>query len=342
MIDSAPTSGLTHTDIAIIGAGPVGLFTVFQAGMLNMRAHVFDCLDQIGGQCSTLYPQKPIYDIPAYPSISGAELINNLAAQCAPFEPQYHLGHSIEQITQDPSGGFVVTTSAKLSIHAKYVVIAGGSGVFAPTRPSLPNIEHYEKKSVFYHVADTQKFADKRVVIAGGGDSAVDWAIELSDIAKKIYMIHRRNHFRAAPESVARMEEKCRQGKIELVVPYQLAELSGADGQLTSVSVATLDGDTLILEADALLPLFGLITNIGPIAEWGLNIQDGGIAVDQETCSTNIEGIYAVGDIARYPSKLKLILSGFAEAAAAIHHAYLNSHPGELIQWEHSTTRGIG
>lgn len=342
MLDKAPTDIQTHTDVAVIGAGPVGLFAVFQAGMLNMKTHVFDCLDQIGGQCSTLYPQKPIYDIPAYPSISGSELISKLAEQCSPFEPQYHLGHSVTQIDQNPDGGFVVTTSDQRSVHAKFVVIAGGSGVFAPTRPSLENIEHFEKKSVFYHVADTNNFKGKRIVIAGGGDSAVDWANELADKAKKIYMVHRRNHFRAAPESVARMEELCRQGKIELVVPYQLAGLNGTDGQITSVSVATLDGQIKSLEADILLPLFGLITNIGPIADWGLDIDNGGVAVNQENCSTSIKGIYAIGDIARYPGKLKLILSGFAEGATAMHDAYLHLHPGELIQWEHSTTRGVG
>lgn len=341
MSGSVISDNQTHTDIAVIGAGPVGLFTVFQAGMLNMKAHVFDCLENIGGQCSTLYPQKPIYDIPAHPSLTGSELIKNLMDQSAPFEPQFHLGQSVVSVDRNNDDGFVITTSSKERIHAKCVVIAGGSGVFAPTRPQLADIELYERKSVFYHVSDTKLFEGKSIVIAGGGDSAVDWANVLADKAEKIYMIHRRNHFRAAPESVSRMEELCSQGKIELVVPYQLSELAGTNGQLTSVTVATLDGNKRELKADILLPLFGLTTNLGPIAEWSLEIQEGGIVTKPESSSTNIKGIYAVGDIARYPGKLKLILTGFAEAATAMHDVYRSLHPNELIQWEHSTTRGV-
>jgi thioredoxin reductase (NADPH) len=329
-----------QTDVAIIGAGPVGLFAVFECGMLKMKAHVLDALDMAGGQCSALYPEKPIYDIPGYPKIEAAELIRQLQAQAAPFAPVYHLGHAVTRV-ETRGDRFLVGNANGVAVDARAVIVAAGVGAFGPNRPPLPGIEAYEGRSVHYLVKRREDFRGKRIVIAGGGDSALDWVLSLADLAAHIYVVHRRPKFRGALESVARMEALAKAGKVELVVPYQLAGLEGRDGQIEAVIVATLDGEKKRLPADALLPFFGLSMNLGPIAQWGLNLEHNHIVVDPASCATSRPGIFAIGDIAHYPGKLKLILSGFAEAAMAAHAIYPLVHPGEALHFEYSTTRGV-
>ncbi len=326
-------------DVAIIGAGPVGLFAVFQCGMLGMRAHVIDSLQEIGGQCTALYPEKPIYDIPALPKISGADLIENLESQAAPFAPEYHLNQQVTALHKNEEG-WVLKTSSQADITAKSIIIAGGVGVFGPNRPPLEGLEQYEGKSVFYMVRRPEEFRDKRVVIAGGGDSAVDWALALSDVAAHVSIVHRRDKFRAAPESVARLRALADERRIDLVVPAQLSSMSGENGILRSISVLQ-DGAECEIETDILLPFFGLASALGPIYDWGLSIDKNTITVDPSTCETNISGIFAIGDIAHYPNKLKLILTGFADAAHAAHEIYRQLHPDTPLHFVHSTDKGI-
>ncbi len=331
---------MSETDVAIVGAGPVGLFAVFECGMLKMRTHVFDALDLPGGQCTALYPEKPIYDVPGYPKIEALALVEKLAEQAAPFDPVYHLGSPVTGLSRE-GGGFRLTTAAGVSVAAKAVIIAAGVGAFGPNRPPLAGIEAYEGKSIFYLVKRREDFRGKRVVIAGGGDSAVDWAISLAEVADRVMVVHRRAKFRAAPESAARLEALAKSGSIELVIPYQLAGLEGEAGALRRVLIADLDGKTRALEADCLLPFFGLSMNLGAIAEWGLNVDHNHITVEPATCATSAPGIFAIGDIATYPGKLKLILSGFSEAAMAAHAIYPLVHPGEALHFEYSTTKGL-
>jgi thioredoxin reductase (NADPH) len=329
-----------QTDIVVIGAGPVGLFAVFEAGMLKMKCHVVDALDVIGGQCAALYPEKPIYDIPGYPSIMAAELVDKLKEQAAPFSPHYHMGQRVDKI-EGSAGNFKITTSNGTFISCKGIVIAAGCGAFGPNRPPLEGLEQYEGKSVFYLVTKREDFRGKKVVIAGGGDSAVDWAISLAELTEKLYVVHRRDKFRCAPESASRLKALADAGKIEMVVPYQLSGLEGANGKLSAVEVATLDGAKKKLPADVLLPFFGLAMELGPIAEWGLNLAQNHIKVNPATSETSTAGIFAIGDIASYEGKLKLILSGFSEAAMAAHAAYKLVHPGEALHFEYSTTKGL-
>lgn len=338
MADPSPLSN--RSDVAIIGAGPVGLFAVFECGMLKMSCQVVDALDAIGGQCVALYPEKPIYDIPGYPKIGATELIDRLAEQAAPFKPVYHLGRPVETLTrQGEDWQLGLTDGTRLTARA--VIIAAGVGAFGPNRPPLAGLEQYEGKSVHYLVKRREDFRGRRVVIAGGGDSAVDWALSLADVAARVMVVHRRDKFRAAPESVRQMKALVDAGKVELVVPYQLDALDGADGRLSAVIVKTLDGQAKRLDADALLAFFGLAMNLGPIANWGLNLERNHIKVDPASCATSAPGIFAIGDIASYPGKLKLILSGFAEAAAAAHAIYPLAHPGEVLHFEYSTTKGV-
>lgn len=335
----------THTtDIVIIGAGPVGLFAIFEAGMLKMKCHVVDTLEAVGGQCAALYPEKPIYDIAGYPSIGAQELIDKLAEQASPFEPTYHLGQQVMKLdTLDD--GYKVTTNQGTEITCKAVIIAAGCGAFGPNRPPLENIEMYEHSadggSVFYMVGQREQFRDKHIVIAGGGDSAVDWAISLSELAAKTYVVHRRPKFRAAPESVSKMHALAAEGKIEMVVPYQLNALHGENGTLDTVEVTTLDGEKKQLQADALLAFFGLSMELGPIAEWSLNVDHNHITVNPATLETSSPGIYAIGDIATYAGKLKLILCGFSEAAMACHAAYKRVYPNQELHFEYSTSKGV-
>jgi len=329
------------TDVAIIGAGPVGLFAVFECGMLKMHCHVFDALDMAGGQCAALYPEKPIYDIPGYPQIGATELIDRLAEQAAPFKPVFHLGHSVETIARAADGGFVLGTASGDRVTARAVIIAAGVGAFGPNRPPLAELPAFEGKSVFYLVRRREDFRGKRVVIAGGGDSAVDWVLALAEVAERVMVVHRRAKFRAAPDSAARLQRLADDGLIDLVVPYQLHALEGDGGQLSHVVVADLAGGTRRLAADALLAFFGLAMNLGPIGQWGLALERNHIVVDPASAQSSIPGIFAIGDIATYPNKLKLILTGFAEAAMAAHAIYPLVHPGEALHFEYSTTKGV-
>src|SRR3954471_14204524 len=327
-------------DVAIIGAGPVGLFAVFECGMLEMRCAVFDALPAPGGQCAALYPEKPIFDIPAYPRIDAAELVERLAEQAAPFKPQFHLGHAVTRL-EPGEHGFLVENLAGLRFSARAVIIAAGAGAFGPNRPTLAGIEAFEEKSVFYLVRRRDDFRGRRVVIAGGGDSAVDWALSLAEIAERVTVVHRRPKFRAAPQSAALLQRLADQGRVDLVIPYQLHALEGDGEMLSAVIVADLAGNTRRLEADCLLPFFGLATDLGPLAGWGLDIEAHHIRVDPANCATSRPGIFAIGDIATYPGKLKLILSGFAEAALAAHAIYPLVHPGQALHFEYSTTKGV-
>ena len=331
------------TDVAIIGAGPVGLFAVFECGMLKLGCHVVDALDAIGGQCVALYPEKPIYDIPAYPRIDAATLIARLEEQAGPFAPTYHLGQRVDALTRldGEAGGWRLATAAGTVIEAKAVIVAAGVGAFGPNRPPLAGIDAFEGRSVFSFVTRKEDLRGRRVVVAGGGDSAVDWAILLADVAERVYVVHRRPKFRAAPDSVAKLEVLAEAGQVEMIIPYQLAGLDGADGTLAGVLVRTLEGEERRLDADVLLPFFGLSMNLGPIGQWGLNLERNHIVVDPTTCATNQPGIFAIGDIATYPNKLKLILSGFAEAALAAHAIHPLVHPGEALHFEYSTTKGV-
>jgi thioredoxin reductase (NADPH) len=330
-----------QTDVAIVGAGPVGLFAVFECGMLRLKCHVIDALDSPGGQCVALYPEKPIYDIPGFPRIDAGALVDNLLAQAAPFKPVYHLNQRVDRIAPKPGGGFSLTTSAGFTLEARTLIIAAGGGAFGPNRPPLPGIEQYEGSSVFYYVRSAAAFAGKRVVIAGGGDSAVDWALALADIAARVMVVHRRAKFRAAPESAAKLAALAQAGKIDLIVPYQLAALEGTDGRLRSIGVTSLDGESKLLAADALLAFFGLSMDLGPIADWGFALERNHVKVDPATCMTSVPGIFAIGDIATYPGKLKLILSGFAEAALAAHAIRPIVYPHEELHFEYSTTKGV-
>jgi thioredoxin reductase (NADPH) len=335
--------GHTHhqTDVVIVGAGPVGLFSVFECGMVRLNCHVVDVLDDAGGQCTALYPEKPIYDIPGFPRIEAAELVVRLRAQANAFRPIYHLGEQVQALEPQSGGFWQLTTSKGTVIQAKAVIVAAGVGAFGPNRPPLDGIEAYEGKSVFYYVTKRESFRGKRVVIAGGGDTAVDWALSLSEVASRVSVVHRRDKFRAAPESEAQLKALAAAGKIDLVVPYQLQALDGANGQLKSVTVATLDGAAKKIEADVLLPFFGLSMALGPIADWGLALDRNQVGVDAATMATSRKGIFGVGDVVHYPGKLKLILTGFAEAAIAARSAYALIHPETPLHFEYSTTQGI-
>ena len=331
---------MIETDVIIIGAGPVGLFSIFQCGMVGLKAHIVDTLDFIGGQCTALYPEKPIYDIPAYPVISANELIDQLRKQADAFDPVYHLGHTVISIDQNEKK-WVVSTNKGVTIQAHGIIIAGGSGSFRPNRPPLQDIESFEGKSVFYAVNQRHQFSEKNIVIAGGGDSAVDWAISLAEIAASVSMVHRRPNFRAAPESVSRMNALVTAGKIKLITPYQLSALEGQNGQISQVVVETLNGEAKTLNADVLLAFFGLQMDLGPIADWGLTFEGKHIATISHTMETNLSSVFAVGDIATYPGKLKLILCGFAEAATAAHTLRSRIFPETAFHFEYSTTKGV-
>jgi len=335
-------SGVTvETDVAIIGAGPVGLFAVFECGMLRMRSVVIDALDAIGGQCTALYPEKPIYDIPAHPAIDGAALIERLEAQAAPFNPLFLLGRRVERL-ESLEGEWRLGTSAGDSIKAKAVIIAAGAGAFGPNRPPLEGLAGYEASgAVRYLVARREEFRGKRVVIAGGGDSAVDWALSLKEVAAKVTVVHRRPKFRAAPESAARLDEAAVRGEVEMAIPYQLQGLEGDGSRLAGVVLATLKGETKVVPADHLLPFYGLSMELGPIAEWGLGLERSHVGVAPASCETNLPGIHAIGDIATYPGKLKLILQGFSEAAMAAHAIHPRVFPGEALHFEYSTSKGV-
>jgi len=329
------------TDVAIIGAGPAGLFAVFECGMLKLSSVLIDALGEVGGQCAALYPEKPIYDIPGFPSIEAAELIAQLEEQIAPFPAPRLLGQRVNTLTGQ-AGNFVLTTELGATVKAKAIIIAAGAGAFGPNRPPLDNLPEYEASgAVQYYVKRREAFRNKRVVIAGGGDSAVDWALALKDIAATIHVVHRRPKFRAAPETAAQLDEAAFRGDITLVIPYQLHALHGLDGTLNAVEVADLDGGTKLIPADILLPFFGLAMELGPIAEWGIALDRSHITVTPSTMQTSAPGIFAVGDIATYPGKLKLILQGFAEAAVAAHAIHPIVYPDTALHFEYSTSKGV-
>ena len=329
-----------ETDVAIIGAGPVGLFAVFECGMVGLSCHVIDSLEGIGGQCTALYPEKPIYDIPAYPEIMAADFIEKLEKQAEPFTPHYHLNQQVVSLSKQ-SNKWQLKTSVGVTITAKAVIIAAGAGAFGPNKPPLKRLEQYEGSSVFYMVRHKKDFEGKDIVIAGGGDSAVDWALSLAPKAKSLKLVHRRDKFRAAPESVKRLKELEHAGHLELVVPYQLEGLQGDGDSLSGVNVIDKNKNIRTLEANILLPFYGLATSLGPISEWGLDIEKSDIQVHPTTCETNRARIYAIGDIASYENKLKLILTGFSEAAFAAHHIYNEINPNKPLHFEYSTTKGL-
>ncbi|MCI1266918.1 MAG: NAD(P)/FAD-dependent oxidoreductase [Saprospiraceae bacterium] len=328
------------TDILIIGAGPCGLFTVFEAGLLKLQCHLVDALPTIGGQLSEIYPKKPIYDIPGYPSILAEELAANLMKQIEPFKPSFTLGERAEQITKLPSGHFEMKTNKNTIIEAPVVAIAGGLGCFEPRKPTIVNIVDFEDRGVDYIIKDPEKFRSKRIVIAGGGDSALDWSIYLSDIAQEVVMIHRRTEFRGAPESVSKVGELVESGKIRLITEAEVTGLKG-EHKLESVEIQRTNQEPLILNTDYFIPLFGLTPKLGPIADWGLNLDKNAIVVNTLDYSTNVEGIYAIGDINTYEGKLKLILCGFHEATLMVQSAYRIIHSGKKPGFKYTTVTGI-
>ena len=330
------------TDIAIVGAGPVALFAIFEAGLLKMRCHLIDYLPQVGGQLSEIYPKKPIYDIPGFPSVLAQELVDNLVKQAEPFSPGYTLGERIESLTKISDRDFILTSNMGTKISAKAVVIAGGLGCFEPRKPETENLTNFENgKGVSYMVLDPESYRDKNVVIAGGGDSALDWAIFLSNVAKKVTLVHRSESFRGAPDSVSKVFSLAESGKIHLLLNSALAKVDGTD-RLRTVNVQDVKtNETQTIEADNLIALFGLSPKLGPIENWGLAIDKNAIEVNTEDYSTNIEGIYAIGDINTYKNKLKLILCGFHEASLMAHSAYKYINPGIKYTMKYTTVNGV-
>ena len=332
---------IIETDVAIVGAGPAGLFAAFECGMLKLRTTLIDALTEVGGQCSALYPEKPIYDIPAHPAIAAGHLISQLEQQIAPFAPPRLLGRRVDRL-EGALGAFRLGTDRGDEVHARAVLLAAGAGAFGPNRPPLEGLDAFEATgAVQYLVKRRDDFAGKRVVIAGGGDSAVDWALSLKGVADKVYVVHRRPKFRAAPETAAQLDEAAARGELELVIPYQLHGLHGSGGALHGVEVAHMDGSTRLLEADRLLPFFGLSMDLGPIAGWGLDLERHHVQVAPATCETSVPGVFAIGDVVTYPGKLKLILQGFSEAAMAAHAIHPIVHPGEALHFEYSTSKGV-
>jgi thioredoxin reductase (NADPH) len=325
------------TDVLIIGAGPVGLFGVFELGLLDIKCHLVDILDKVGGQCAELYPEKPIYDIPAIPKISAQGLVDQLMEQIKPFGPQFHLGEMVETIERIGEPLFRVTTDGGKVFETKLVVIAAGGGSFQPKRPPIPGIEAYEGTSVHYSVRKMDAFKDKKILIVGGGDSALDWTLNLAPIAKHLTLLHRRKEFRAAPDSVNKMTAMLNDGKIDFVMGA-VAGLEGANGQITAANVKGSDGSTFHLACDAMLPFFGLTMKLGPVANWGLKLNEDVIPVNTETFETSEPGIFAIGDINTYPGKLKLILSGFHEVALMSQKAHRYVYPDKRLTFQYTTS----
>ncbi len=331
---------MIKTDILIIGAGPTGLFTVFEAGLLKLKCHLIDALPQPGGQCSEIYPKKPIYDIPAFPEILAGDLVDNLMKQIQPFQPGFTLGERAQSIQTLDDGTFIVTTNKGTKHHAPIVAIAGGLGSFEPRKPPIPNIADFEDKGVEYIIRDPELYRDKDVVIAGGGDSALDWSIFLTDVASSVTLVHRRNEFRGALDSVEKVQELKDKAKIQLITPGEVVGIVG-EKKLTGVTIKQADG-VFEKPCDHFIPLFGLAPKLGPIADWGLEIEKNAIKVDNTLdYQTNIPGIYAIGDVNTYPGKLKLILCGFHEATLMCQSAYKRIFPDKRHVMKYTTVGGV-
>ena len=327
---------IKQTDVIIIGAGPVGLFAVFELGLLDMKCHLIDILDVPGGQCAELYPEKPIYDIPAIPVCTGQELTNKLLEQIQPFEPIFHLGQMAESIVKSEDGNWIVTTDSNVSLEAPVIVIAAGGGSFVPKKPPLKDIEEYEGNSVFYSVKKMEIFRNKNLVIAGGGDSALDWTLSLQPIAKSLTLVHRRDEFRAAPDTIKKMRNLVSENKMVLEIA-QLREIKGSSGNIELLRVKGERGEYDI-NCDTLLAFYGLTMKLGPVANFGINLDRNLIPVDTEKFETDVEGIFAVGDINHYPGKLKLILSGFHEAALMAQQAFKYVYPERRLRFQYTTS----
>lgn len=330
------------TDIAIVGAGPVALFAIFEAGLLKMRCHLIDYLPQIGGQLSEIYPKKPIYDIPGYPSVLAQELVDNLLKQAEPFKPTFTLGQRVETLEKRGERDFLLTTNLGTQIQSKVVVIAGGLGCFEPRKPEVGGLEKFENgKGINYMILDPEKFRGQRMVIAGGGDSALDWTIFLSEVCSELTLVHRSESFRGAPDSVNKVMKLAAEGKIKLLLNSTIGAVNG-ESVLESVEVAHIKTkESQTIATDHLIPLFGLSPKLGPIENWGLNLDKNAIEVNTDDYSTNVPGIYAIGDINTYTNKLKLILCGFHEAALMSHSAYKYMNPGIKYTMKYTTVQGV-
>lgn len=337
---TSESQSMIETDILIIGAGPTGLFAVFEAGLLKLKCHIIDALPQPGGQLAELYPKKPIYDIPGYPEVLAGDLVNNLMEQIKQFQPGFTLAETAETIDKLDDGTFIVTTNKGTKHHAKAIAIAGGLGTFEPRKPEIESISFYEEKGVEYFVKDPELFRDKKIVIAGGGDSALDWSIFLADVASEVTLIHRRNEFRGALDSVEKLQEYKKLGLVNLVTPAEVVRLHG-DDHLTAITINS-DGQEQTIETDYFIPLFGLTPKLGPIANWGLEIEKNAIKVNNALdYQTNIDGIYAIGDVNIYPGKLKLILCGFHEATLMCQSVYNRLNPGKRYVLKYTTVSGV-
>lgn len=331
---------MNKTDIIIIGAGPVGLFTVFEAGLLKLKCHLIDSLPQPGGQLTEIYPKKPIYDIPGYPSVLAGDLVTNLMEQIAPFKPEFTLGERAETIEHVEEKLYKVTTTKGTEIFAPVIAIAGGLGCFEPRKPPIQDIEKFEDKGIDYIIKDPQKYKGKKVLVAGGGDSALDWTVILADIADEVTLVHRRESFRGALDSVEKVHHLATSGKINLVTNAQATSLSG-NGVLHSVKIEVDGQEPYDLNVDNFIPLFGLAPKLGPLSNWGLEIEDNAIKVDTLDYSTNVPGIYAIGDINTYPGKLKLILCGFHEGTLMVQSAFKYIYPNQKLSFKYTTVAGV-
>lgn len=331
-----------EVDVLIVGAGPAGIFASFQAGMLGMSSAILDILPHAGGQCIELYPDKPIYDVAGLPKIIAKDLISNLEEQASPFNPKYYFNTQAISIKELQDNRFEVIASDNLTLICKVIIIASGNGAFVPNKPLIENLDDFETSSVFYSIKNPELFRSKNVLIAGGGDSAVDWAINLSRIAKTIYLVHRRDKFRCAPASLENVMKLKDQGLIEFLTPYQVNSIEGQDGFVKRAMLQNfITNETKTIEIDYLLAFFGLKMDLGPIRDWGLEIENNKIKVDNCFYQTNRNGIYAIGDVCHYEGKLKLILTSFAEAASALHHAYARVFDGKQLHFEYSTNKGV-
>ena len=330
---------MVEADIAIIGAGPTGLFAGFEAGLLKLRCHLIDSLPQPGGQLTEIYPKKPIYDIPGYPSVLAGELVQNLMDQIAPFEPGFTLGERVEQLEKTEDNKWIITTSLGSKIKAPVVVIAAGLGSFEPRKPAIPELLSFENKGVDYIIRDPEVYRDKKLVISGGGDSALDWTVYLAELAQSITLVHRRKEFRGAPDTVDKVMDLVEKGRVELITEAEVTALNG-NGVLKEVTIVHDRDGNIIREANNFIPLFGLSPKLGPIAEWGLNLDKNEIIVNTFDYQTNVPGIYAVGDINTYPGKLKLILCGFHEATLMCQSAFQYIYPDKKLSFKYTTVMG--